>query len=71
MSNKPAARMNALNLGELQRDVEVATRSLKKCRTAAERANAALADAEENYMQSQRAAVNGMNLLRAQTKMAV
>lgn len=59
----------ALDLGELQSEVERATTTLKRTRSAAERANAAYADAEEFYGQAQRALLNGVTTLRAQTKM--
>lgn len=62
---KPAS----LSLGELQKDIERATATLKRCRSAAERANAAYADAEEGYGQAQKALLNGVTTLRAQTKM--
>ena len=59
----------ALDLGELQGDVVRATANLKRTRAAAERANAAFADAEETYTQARRAMQAGAATVFAQTKM--
>jgi hypothetical protein len=68
MSTKVPA-LKSVDLGAMQTEVEAATKAFKTAGTNLNKANIAFAEAEERYNQANRALLNGVNAVRAGTKM--
>ncbi len=66
-----SVQSKSLDLGVMQTEVENSTKDLKKKIAELQRANEAHAAAEERYIQANKALCNGMNTLRASTKITL
>jgi len=64
-------KAKSVDLGAMQTEVELSTKQMKKATTDLQKANIAYAEAEERYNQANKALINGINVLRSSTKLAV
>lgn len=71
LSKTTYSNPKSLDLGAMQAEVESATRQMKKATSDLQKANIAYAEAEERYGQANKTLLNGVNALRASTKLPV
>ena len=66
-----SAKAPSLDLGAVQNEVELSTITFKKALSELQKANRIATEAEERYIEAQRALASAFNMLRAQTKLAI